>query len=294
MGVSAPVAPFSWPAEGMEGLLRAAIQEERPMDWRAVWGVLVEEVPEGEDWKRRADQMEEADGFLLGPLAWDWGVEGWGMGPEDRAAWEVLAGRLSPRRRMHFTDGVKEALKVSLGQVSRRSFAQVLYSLVIRHVGVEVSVWLTDHFREVEALRAASLEELKGVHGIGQEIAQSVRAWAEDPGTPRLIARMAAAGCQWAIAEEEGGARGSARLAGGTFVITGTFAVPRETLADWIRLEGGKVGSSVSSKTTAVIAGESPGSKLAKARELGVSLWDFGVLMEKLGRDASGAKGEEA
>ena len=58
------------------------------------------------------------------------------------------------------------------------------------------------------------------------------------------------------------------RLAGGTFVITGTHPVPRETLADWIRLEGGKVGSSVSAKTTALVAGEAAGSKLAKAREL--------------------------
>ncbi|MEY5044367.1 MAG: NAD-dependent ligase LigA [Bacteroidota bacterium] len=263
-----PAAPFAWPAASMEGLLRAAVEEERPMDWRAVWGVCVEEVAEGEDWKRRAAQMEEADGFLLGPLAWDWGVEGWGMGPEDRSAWEVLAGRLSPRRKMHFTDGVREALKESLGQVSRRSFAQVLFSLGIRHVGVEVSVWLAEHFRGVEALRAASLEELKGVHGIGQEIALSVRAWAEDPGTPRLIERMAAAGCQWAMAED----------------ITGTHPVPRETLADWIRLEGGKVGSSVSVKTTALVAGEAAGSKLAKARELGVPVWDYAKLLNELGR----------
>ena len=281
-GWTAP--PFRTPGAWFDGLVIKAVVAQEPMDWREVFSGLVEGQPQADGWRRRAAEMDWADGFLLGPAAWNWEEEGWGMPAEDIAAWEVLAGRLSPRRKMQFTPGVMALLTASLAQVPKRTFPQVLFSLGIRHVGAEVSVWLAEHFRGVEALRAASLEELRAVHGIGEEIAESVRAWASDEATSRLIERMAAAGCQWEMPVEEGGnVRGSARLAGGIFVITGTHPVPRETLADQIRAEGGKVASSVTAKTTALVAGEAAGSKLAKARELGVPVWDYTELQARLG-----------
>ena len=120
---------------------------------------------------------------------------------------------------------------------------------------------------------AASEEELSAIEGIGPEIAGSLRAWADDPDSRRLVAKLAAPGCASPIPEEEGVDRGL--LAGVTVVITGTLAgFSRDAARAAVEDRGGKVAGSVSKKTTAVVVGESPGSKAQKAQELGVPMLD--------------------
>jgi DNA ligase (NAD+) len=120
---------------------------------------------------------------------------------------------------------------------------------------------------------AAPEEDLSAIEGIGPEIAHSLRTWADDPESRRLVAKLAAAGVRLADPEEEGVDRGL--LAGVTVVITGTLAgFSRDQARAAVEDRGGKVAGSVSKKTTAVVVGESPGSKAQKAQELGVPMLD--------------------
>jgi DNA ligase (NAD+) len=162
-----------------------------------------------------------------------------------------------------------------------RPLARVLTALGIPLVGGTVARVLARRFLRLDALLAASEEELSAVEGIGPEIAGSLRAWADDPESRALVAKLAAAGVRLADPEEEGVDRGL--LAGVTLVITGTLAgYSREQAQAAVEDRGGKVASSVSKKTTAVVVGESPGSKAQKAQELGVPALDeaaFGRLL---------------
>ena len=115
--------------------------------------------------------------------------------------------------------------------------------------------------------------ELSAIEGIGPEIARSLRAWADDPESRHLVAKLAAAGVRLADPEEEGVDRGL--LAGVTVVITGSLAgFSRDQARAAVEDRGGKVAGSVSKKTTAVVVGEAPGSKAQKAQELGVPMLD--------------------
>jgi DNA ligase (NAD+) len=150
----------------------------------------------------------------------------------------------------------------------------------------------------MEQLRAATAEEMGQVEGIGPIIAQTVTAWFAQPRNLDLVARLAAAGvrmeAEGAVAvvggatSDAGGAgvgrRGPGPLSGKTFVLTGTLAaLTREEASALIEAAGGKVTSSVSGKTDFVVAGESPGSKLAKAEKLGVPVLDEDGLRRLVG-----------
>ncbi len=170
-----------------------------------------------------------------------------------------------------FKEKSVENLKNSILASKSQPFSRVLFALGIRHVGESVAELLAREFRDIDALVAASLERIAEVQGIGPEIAGSVRSYFDDPENRELVARLRAAGLQW-VAPEEGPA-GEGRLAGLTFVITGTLPDrSREEAAAWIESRGGKVTSSVSSRTDYLLAGEKPGSKLAKAEQLGVKV----------------------
>ena len=153
-----------------------------------------------------------------------------------------------------------------------RPLPNVIFGLGIRHVGYETARLLADHFRSMQSLLDASDEELQDVEGIGPTVAQSLAAWTAEPRNRELVERLAAAGVTM---EQEETAPADGKLSGLTLVVTGTLdTMSRSQAEERIREGGGKVASSVSKKTSAVVAGASPGSKLQRAEKLGVRVLD--------------------
>lgn len=151
---------------------------------------------------------------------------------------------------------------------------RLLVALGIRHVGARVAQILADHFGSLEALAAADEGALLEIDTIGPEIASSVVEFFSSKVGRTFVRRLTDAGVR-PEARAPRGAAGSSPLAGKTFVLTGSLEdMPREEAARLIQEAGGKVTSSVSSKTDAVVAGRDPGSKLDRARALGIEVWD--------------------
>ena len=155
---------------------------------------------------------------------------------------------------------------------------RLLVSLNIRHVGPVAARALSDWFGSLDAIRAASLDELAAVDGVGASIAEAVHEWFAVDWHVEIVDRWAAAGVQWATPGHAGpGAAAAAGgvLAGLTVVATGSLdGFTREGAQEAIIAAGGKAASSVSKKTDFVAAGPGAGSKLAKAEELGVRIID--------------------
>ena len=128
---------------------------------------------------------------------------------------------------------------------------------------------LLEHFGGIDAIAKASIEELQQCPDIGEVVAVSIHAWFRDEENVSLLDRLRTAGLNFTQKAVEAA---SDRLAGSTWVITGTLSQERETIADTIRSHGGKVSGSVSGKTTYLLAGEDAGSKLDKATKLGVKI----------------------
>jgi DNA ligase (NAD+) len=172
--------------------------------------------------------------------------------------------------------GMKSAAKL-LEQI-RRSKSNDLWRLLnglgIRHVGERGAQVLAEHFGSVEAIVSASLDELQQVREVGPVLAASVRRWCDEPSNRTLVARLAAAGVRME-APPRAREQGTQPLAGQTFVITGTLeAMSRDDAQHRIEALGGKVTSSVSKKTGFLVTGSDAGSKLEKARALGVKTLD--------------------
>ena len=165
-----------------------------------------------------------------------------------------------------------------------RPFDAVLFALGVPMVGDQTAQMLVRRFPSMDALRAASAEELSMVEGVGPIIAESVAAYFADPRSLDLVRRLADAGVRL---EAEAPGREtrdvSSLLVGKTFVLTGTLSgLTREEATELIERAGGRVTGSVSGKTDYVLAGDSPGSKLAKAEKLGVALLSEAQLLELL------------
>lgn len=146
--------------------------------------------------------------------------------------------------------------------------ARFLTALSIRHVGKETAGILASHFKTLENVGNASVEELSGIDGVGEKIAQSIWEFFRNENTQELLSKLNENGVEPSseIFEPE-----SDKFSGQTFVLTGTLqSMKREEAAEKIKLLGGKTASSVSKNTSFVIAGESAGSKLSKAQNLGV------------------------
>jgi len=155
-----------------------------------------------------------------------------------------------------------------------RGLQRLLYGIDIRHVGERYAKILAKHFRSIEKLAAATVEELDDIPEIGLAVAESVCEWFRDPKQIDLIERLRAAGVQLQI---EGAANYVAdeRFEGKTFVLTGKLEkYTRDEAAKLIEDRGGRVSSSVSKKTDYVVVGEDAGSKLTKAQDLGVKVLD--------------------
>jgi DNA ligase (NAD+) len=168
-----------------------------------------------------------------------------------------------------------------------RPLANFLFALGIRHVGFASARDLAGHFGALERLRVASLEELQSVEGVGQIVAQSIREFFDSERNRQVVDRLLERGVrppEDRTRLEREAAR-DATFDGKVFVLTGELAaMPRDAAKAEIERRGGKVSGSVSKKTHAVIVGESPGSKLAKARELKIALWDEARFLAALGR----------
>jgi DNA ligase (NAD+) len=146
---------------------------------------------------------------------------------------------------------------------------RVIYGLGIRMVGERTAQFLAEHFGSMEALASASVEELQDVNEVGPRIAESIVEFFSIPANQQLVKRLAGAGLTLKGKKKERGTK----LAGKTFVLTGTLAKhTRDEAKKMIEDAGGKVAGSVSKKTDYVVAGADAGSKLDKAKELGVAV----------------------
>jgi DNA ligase (NAD+) len=163
-----------------------------------------------------------------------------------------------------------------------RPLSSLLFGLGIRHVGKTVAVLLARRFGTMQALMQASEETINAVPGVGPTIAGAVVAFFAEPRNTKLVGRLVRAGLSFS---EPGAAGGHGALSGRTYVLTGTLpTLSRTEATGLIEAAGGRVGGSVSKKTDAVVAGEEAGSKLEKAKELGVEVIDEGELLRRVGR----------
>jgi DNA ligase (NAD+) len=152
-----------------------------------------------------------------------------------------------------------------------RGLQRLIYGLDIRHVGERYAKILANHFRSIEKLAAANVQELDDIHEIGLSVAESVYEWFRDPKHIALIERLRLAGVK--METEVPAASADERFSGKTFVLTGKLEkYTRDEAAKLIEDRGGRVSSSVSKKTDYVLAGEEAGSKLTKAESLGVAI----------------------
>jgi DNA ligase (NAD+) len=172
-------------------------------------------------------------------------------------------------------DNLLESIETSKSQ----PLSRLLFALGIRGVGDVVAADLTRHYPDLDALAKAKAEDLESIEGIGPNIAQAIVDWFARPANKKVLSKLKKAG-MWPVAEKRE-ISGPQPFAGLTFVITGTLPEFSRTEAkEFIEALGGKVASSVSKNTNYLVAGESAGSKLAKAEELGVPVLDEAVLRQ--------------
>ena len=177
------------------------------------------------------------------------------------------------RRRIRFLAEIEASKKASL--------ARVLFGLGIRFVGERTAQLLAEKFGSMDALTAASTEELERVNEVGPRVAAAVREFFDEARNVELIERLHAAGLTF-TAEKR---KKSSQLEGLTFVLTGTLeGMTREEAKAKIEAAGGKVTGSVSKKTDYVVAGAEAGSKLGNAQALGVKVLDEMGLVGLLGQ----------
>jgi DNA ligase (NAD+) len=164
-----------------------------------------------------------------------------------------------------------------------RGLDRLMAGIGIRHVGNRVAYVLATHFGSFDALMEATAEQLSSVHEIGDVIAQSVFDFFHSPAGKHIVAEFKAVGIDPKM--EKPAASESLPLAGKTVVVTGTLpTMERKDVEDLIVKLGGKASGSVSKKTSFVVAGESAGSKLTKAKELGIEVVDEAEFLKRIGR----------
>jgi DNA ligase (NAD+) len=179
---------------------------------------------------------------------------------------ETLAGqdRMAEKSAQNLIDEIAASKKNSL--------ARLIYALGMPFVGERTAELLAEHFCSMEKLASASAEQLMEVGEVGPKVAEGVLEFFSESANRKLIEHLKAVGVNM---KEERAAPISAKFAGKTFVFTGTLANrTREAAEALVAAHGGKAGGSVSKKTSYVVVGSDPGSKLAKAQSLGVSVLD--------------------
>ena len=168
----------------------------------------------------------------------------------------------------------------ALQKSKETTLARFIYALGIRHVGESTARDLASHFRSLEALMNADAEALLEVNDIGEVIAQSITHFFEEEHNREVISNLLAQGVHWPVPEQN---EINEKVSGKTFVLTGTLpSMGREEAKSLLLAQGAKVASSVSKKTDYVVAGAEAGSKLEKARALGVTVIDEQQMLELL------------
>jgi DNA ligase (NAD+) len=185
--------------------------------------------------------------------------------------------RMAQRSAQLLVDGIEGS--------KTRPLWRVLVGLGINHVGPTAAQALASAFADMDAIVAASEEELTAIDGVGPTIAQSLQRWFAIDRNARLLKRLREEGVNFTGEPAPVVSEQDATLTGLTFVLTGTLEHrSRDEAAAEIAARGGKVTGSVSKKTSYVVVGESPGSKLTKAEQLGVTILDEAAFEELLNR----------
>jgi DNA ligase (NAD+) len=180
--------------------------------------------------------------------------------------------RMGEKSAQNFLDGVTAS--------KARDLWRVIFGLGILHVGAGVAKSLGRNFASMEDLAAASFDRLTNIEDVGEVIAQSLFTWFGDNKNRQLVERLRKAGVNMRSSSYQPSAPAGA-FAGKTFVLTGTLpTLKREEAAARIEALGGKVSSSVSKKTDYVVTGEDAGSKLDKARQLGIKTLDEAAFLQ--------------
>ncbi|OGH88260.1 MAG: hypothetical protein A3J93_01930 [Candidatus Magasanikbacteria bacterium RIFOXYC2_FULL_42_28] len=180
----------------------------------------------------------------------------------------LTVGDLEPLER--FAEKSAENLIASVEKSKKITLARFIYALGIRHVGEETALRLANHFGSLEKIKTATAEELTAVNDVGPAVTNAIFEWFAEKENVKLVEDLIVSGVslQSSILNLQ-----SSKLSGLTFVITGTLEhFGRDEVKEKIRALGGQISESVSKNTSFVIAGESAGSKLAKARKLGVKV----------------------
>ncbi len=183
--------------------------------------------------------------------------------------------------------GTKSAANVvrNIERSKQNPLPRVINALGIRFVGERTAMFLAEEFGDLDKIAAAQIDELQKAEEVGPKVAESIYQFFREPRNQDLVERLRSAGLQfeYRVRRRPGGP-----LAGLTFVLTGALAgISREEARQRIEAAGGKVGAAVSKKTSFLVAGEEPGSKLDKARELGVEVIDEKRLIDLLDRRIS-------
>ena len=178
-------------------------------------------------------------------------------------------------------------LLACIEQSKQRGLARLLGSLGIRHLGTKAARIIAQHFGDIDAIAQATVEQLQDFQvmgnksGIGPQIAQSLHDFLASDSGKQIIDDLKIAGIN--LTEEKVAQPVDSPFVGKTLVITGSFNdYDRKELTEQLQNLGAKVTSSVSKKTTLVIAGEAAGSKLTKANDLGIEVWDEAKLTQTL------------
>ncbi len=187
--------------------------------------------------------------------------------------------RFAEKSAQNLIDAVQRSKKTTL--------ARFLYALGILHVGEYAAKLLARHFRGLEDLYNVSPDRIAGIKQMGEKIARSVSDFFSDPENIRTLETLKSLGLEISNPDFEGGRKKGRPLEGLTFVITGTLPRPRREVEAMIEDLGGHVSSAVSRSTDCLIVGESPGSKLEKARSLGVRTISYGELLDMAGKGRS-------
>lgn len=250
-------------SSGMDTVDPDAARKSIESMWSGVW------------WKiKRTDAKVTLGGKLIDDLC----EAGTLKSPED--IFTLTAEQLVGRRVRLL--GEKNAAKMiqSIEESKKAPLASLVFGLGIRHVGARTAELLVEKFGSMDAISVAREDELAETEEVGSEIAKSIRKFFKDDNA-KLISSLRSRGLNFQGASEE--ASGDASLDGKSFVITGALPeVSRDEAKKLIQRSGGKVIGSVSSKTDYLLAGEKPGSKLEKARKLGVTVIDWDKLQTML------------
>ena len=180
-----------------------------------------------------------------------------------------------------FAETSAENLVAAIEASKAQPLSRLLFGLGIRHVGQTAAQLLARHFGTLDALRATTVEDILALRGVGGTIAEAVVAYFHDPSAAALVEKLRVAGVT--MSEPVTLAAGSA-FKGMTFVVTGTLpTMSRSDATELIESQGGRVTSGVSKATSAVVVGEDAGSKLEKAKALGIETIDEAELRRRAG-----------